>query len=98
VGFAGVVSASFVARQRADAERRAAVDAVWHHTFFTEQAASLELEVGWLRALAAALRAQRAFDAHKGEGGQLVELARWRPDLEPVVAEVAKSSIFPPGA
>lgn len=98
VGFAGVVSVSFVARQRADAERRAAVDAVWHHTFFTEQAASLELEVGWLRALAAALRAQRTFDTHKGEGGQLEELARWRPDLEPVVVEVAKSSIFPPGA
>ena len=97
VGFAGVIAASFLARQRADGERRAAVDAVWHHTLFTEQSSALELEAGWLRALAAALRAQRAFDAHKGEGGQLVELARWRPDLEPVVVEVAKSSIVPPG-
>jgi hypothetical protein len=97
VAFAGVIGASFVVRQRGDAERRAAVDAVWHHSFFTEQAASLELEVGWLRALAVALRAQRTFDAHKGEGGQLLELARWRPDLEAVVVEVAKSAIFPPG-
>jgi hypothetical protein len=95
VAFAGIIGASFVARQRADGERRAVIDAVWHHTLFTEQSAALELEVGWLRALVAAFRAQRAFDAHKGEGGQLVELARWRPDLEPVVVEVAKSSIFP---
>jgi hypothetical protein len=66
---------------------------VWHFTFFSEQSAALELEVGWLRALVAALRARRAFDAHRGEGGQLVELAQWRPDLEPFVAEVAKSSV-----
>jgi hypothetical protein len=47
-------------------------------------------------ALSAALRAQRAFEGHKGEGGQLADLAKWRPDLEPVVVEVASSSIFPP--
>jgi hypothetical protein len=96
VGFAGVIGASFVARQRGDLERRAAIDVVWHHTHFVEQASSLDLEVGWLRALSAALRALRTFEGHKGEGGQLADLARWRPDLEPVVVEVASSSIFPP--
>jgi len=97
LGFAAVIAVSVVARQRADSERRAAVDAVWHHLLFTEQASALELEVGWLRALAAALRARRTFDAHKAEGGQLEELASWRPDLEAVVVEVAKSSLAPPG-
>jgi hypothetical protein len=95
VAFAAVITVSLLARQRADVERRAAIDAVWHHALFIEQTASLDLEVGWLRALSAALRACKAFDGHKGEGGQLAELARWRPDLEPVVAEVAKSSIAP---
>jgi hypothetical protein len=97
VGFAAVIAASLLTRQRVDVERRAAVDAVLYHTMFTEQAAALDLEVGWLRALAAALRAFKSFDTHKGEGGQLAELAKWRPDLEPVVEEVAKSSIFPGG-
>jgi hypothetical protein len=64
---------------------------------FTEQAAALELEVGWLRTLSAALRARGAFDAHKAEGGQLAELASWRPDLEAAVVEVAKSSLVAPG-
>jgi hypothetical protein len=96
VAFAGVIGASFVARQRGDLERRAAIDVMWHHTLFVEQSAALDLEVGWLRALSAALRSQRAFEGHKGEGGQLADLARWRPDLEPVVVEVASSSIFPP--
>jgi hypothetical protein len=93
VAFAAVIAVSLLARQRADAERRAAIDAVWHHALFTEQTSALDLEVGWLRALSAALRASKAFDGHKGEGGQLAELAKWRPDLEPVVVEVAKSSI-----
>jgi len=99
LAFAAVIAASVLARQRADSERRAAVDAVWHHLLFTEQASALDLELGWLRALSAALRARRAFDAHKAEGGQLAELASWRPDLEPVVVEVAKSksSLVPPG-
>jgi hypothetical protein len=97
LAFAAVIAVSVLARQRADSERRAAVDAVWHHTLFTEQASALDLEVGWLRALSAALRARQAFDAHKAEGGQLAELATWRPDLEAVVVEVAKSSLVPPG-
>jgi hypothetical protein len=97
LAFAGVIAVSVVARQRADSERRAAVDAVWHHVLFTEQAAALELEVGWLRTLSAALRARGAFDAHKAEGGQLAELASWRPDLEAAVVEVAKSSLVAPG-
>jgi hypothetical protein len=97
LSFAAVIAVSVLARQRADSERRAGVDAVWHHVLFTEQAAALDLEVGWLRALSAALRARRAFDAHEAEGGQLAELATWRPDLEPVVVEVAKSSLAPPG-
>ena len=96
LAFAAVIAVSVLARQRADSERRAAVDAVWHHVLFTEQASALDLEVGWLRALSAALRARRAFDGHKAEGGQLAELASWRPDLEPVVIEVAKSSLVPP--
>lgn len=94
--FGAAAMASVEARRRAAGERRAALDLVWFHTLFTEQAASLELEVGWLRALVAALRACHAFDAHKGEGGQLAELAKWRPDLEEVVADVAKSSLIPP--
>lgn len=97
VAFAGVIAYSVLQRQKADVERRAALEAAWHHVFFTEQASSLDLEVGWLRALVAALRARRAFDAHKGEGGHLAELSKWRPDLEPVVVEVAKSSLAAPG-
>jgi hypothetical protein len=92
VAFAGVLALSVYARQRADRERRAALDAVWHHVLFSEQAVAVELEVGWLRALHAALKARRAFDEHKGEGGQLEELGKWRPDLEPVVQDVAKTS------
>jgi hypothetical protein len=94
--FGAAVMASVQARRRAAGERQAALDLVWFHTLFAEQAASLELEVGWLRALVAALRARRAFDTHKGEGGQLDELSKWRPDLSEVVADVAKSSIVPP--
>jgi hypothetical protein len=97
-GFAATLGFSAFVRQRACTERRAAIAVVWHHVLFFEQVSSLELEVGWLRALAAAMRARGAFDAHKGEGGQLAELARWRPDLEPVVTELAKSSTeAPPG-
>lgn len=90
------VAVSVQSRRRAGLELRAALDVVWHHTLFVEQSQSLELELGWLRALAAALRAREAFDAHKGEGGQLADLSKWRPDLEPVVSEVAKSSLLPP--
>jgi hypothetical protein len=96
VAFAGVIGVSVAARQRGDTERRAALETMWHHVLFSEQASSLELEVGWLRALSTALRARAAFDAHEAEGGQLAELASWRPDLEPVVVEVAKSSLAPP--
>ena len=94
--FGAAAMASVQARRRLTSERQAAIDLVWFHTLFAEQSASLELEVGWLRALAAALRARAAFDGHKGEGGQLGELAKWRPDLTEVVADVAKSSIVPP--
>jgi hypothetical protein len=94
--FGAAAMASVEGRRRAASERRAALDLAWFHTLFTEQAASLELEVGWLRALVAALRARHAFDAHKGEGGQLAELAKWRPDLKEVVADVAQSSLVPP--
>jgi hypothetical protein len=94
--FGAAAMASLQARRRASLELRAAIHVVWHHTLFAEQAASLDLEVGWLRALTAALRARAAFDAHKGEGGQLDELTKWRPDLKEVVADVAKSSIVPP--
>ncbi len=95
---ASAIMVSVQSRRRAAAEVRAALDVVWHHAIFTEQASALELEVGWLRALSAALRAREAFDAHKGEGGQLDELAKWRPDLATVVAEVAKSSLERPFA
>jgi len=94
--FGAAIVASVQARRRVSAERHAALDIVWHHTMYNEQASALDLEVGWLRALQAALRARRAFDSHKGEGGQLAELAKWRPDLEAVVSEVAKSSLAPP--
>jgi hypothetical protein len=64
-----------------------------HHALFREQTSAWELEVGWLRVLSAALRARRAFDDPRGEGGQLEELARWRPDLAAFVEEVAKSNV-----
>lgn len=92
VVFAGVIGVSVVARQRADRERRAAIDAVWHHILFSEQAVAVELEVGWLRALHVAMKARRLFDERDGEGGQLAELGRWRPDLEAVVLDVARAS------
>jgi hypothetical protein len=94
--FAAVAGLSVAARRRAGAERRATIDRVWHHILFTEHVAALSLEVAWLRTLASAVRAQSAFNAHAGEGGQLAELARWRPDLEPAVVEAARSSIPPP--
>jgi hypothetical protein len=94
--FGAAIVASVQARRRVVAERRAALDVVWHRAMYNEQAPALDLEVGWLRALQASLRARRAFDTHKGEGGQLSELSKWRPDLEPVVDEVAKSSLAPP--
>lgn len=94
--FAAGAMASWQARRRASSEAFAALNLVWHHLFATEQIATLELEVGWLRALAAALRARAAFDEHKGEGGQLAELSKWRPDLVEVVVEVARSSLAPP--
>jgi hypothetical protein len=83
--------ASIASRRHGAAQRRAAIAWVWHYRYFSEQAAALELEVGWLRALVAALRARQAFDAHGGEGGQLLDLARWRPDLEAFVAEAART-------
>jgi hypothetical protein len=95
--FGAAIVASIQARRRVVAERRAALDLVWHHMAYVEQAHALDIEVGWLRALQASLRARHAFDSHKGEGGQLAELAKWRPDLEAVVSEVAKSSLAPPG-
>jgi hypothetical protein len=91
-GFGAAVTASVFTRRRVEMERRAAIDVVWHHLHFTEQVAALDLEAGWLRTLAAALRARRVFDAHEFEGGQLAELAAWRPDLEPIVVDVAKSN------
>jgi hypothetical protein len=95
VAFAGVIGVSVVARQRSDRERRAAIDAVWHHLLFSEQAVAVELEVGWLRALHGAIKARRAFDER--EGGQLAELGKWRPDLEAVVVDVARTSVGPTG-
>jgi hypothetical protein len=85
------LAASIASRRHAAAQRRAGIAWVWHYKYFSEQAAAVELEVGWLRALVAALRARQAFDAHDGEGGQLIDLARWRPDLEPFIAEAAKA-------
>jgi hypothetical protein len=91
--FVAAIVASIHARSRARALRASAIAVAWHHAFFTEQSAILDLEVGWLRALAAALRAREAFDGHEGEGGQLATLAKWRPDLEAVVAEVATTGV-----
>ncbi len=87
------LATSIASRRRGKAERRAGIAWVWHYTFFTEQAVALESEAGWLRALVVAFRARRAFEAHKGEGGQLIELAKWRPDLEPFVAEAVRTRI-----
>jgi hypothetical protein len=91
--FLVALTASVASRRHGTAQQRAAIAWVWHYKSFSEQAQALELEVGWLRALVAALRARQAFDAHGGEGGQLIDLARWRPDLEPFVAEAAKARV-----
>jgi hypothetical protein len=96
VAFAAVIGYSVFERQRADVERRAALEVAWHHVFLIEQCEALDLEVGWLRALVGALRVRHTFDEHGAEGGQLAELSRWRPDLEPVVVEVAKSDSLRP--
>jgi hypothetical protein len=85
------LAASIASRRHGSAQRRAGIAWVWHYKYFAERSAAIELEVGWLRALVAALRARHAFDARDGEGGQLVDLARWRPDLEPFVAEATKA-------
>jgi hypothetical protein len=95
-GAAGM--ASLQTRNRIALERASACDLVDAHRMAKEQSESLDLELGWLKALAAALRARAAFDGHKGEGGQLADLAKWRPDLTAVVEDVAKSSIVPPTA
>jgi hypothetical protein len=89
--FLAGLTASIASRRHGAAQSRAGIAWVWHHQSFTEQAAALELEAGWLRALVAALRARQAFDAHDAEGGQLAILARWRPDLEPFIVEAAKT-------
>jgi hypothetical protein len=89
--FLVAVAASMGSRRHGAAQRRAGIAWVWHYKYFAEHAAAIELEAGWLRALVAALRARHAFDARDGEGGQLTDLARWRPDLEPFVAEAAKA-------
>jgi hypothetical protein len=87
------LTASIASRRHGAAQRRAGIAWAWHYRYFSEQAAALELEVGWLRALVAALRARQAFEANDGEGGQLIDLARWRPDLEPFVVEAAKTRV-----
>jgi hypothetical protein len=94
-GLAGVVTAAagalfFVARARAEAEKRAAVAAVWAKIFASEQTVALESEVGWLDALRDAFRARRVFDEAKSEGRQIDDLRAWRPDLRDFVVEVAK--------
>ena len=92
--FTAALAVSVTTRRRARANREAAIDVVWHHVFFSEQASATELEVGWLRMLVAAMRARRAFENRRGARClQLIELAKWRPDLEPVVLEMAKSTV-----
>lgn len=78
-------------RFRATLRKRANVALVARQAAVRSRCDSLDLEAGWLRALSAAFRARRAFEEHAGEGGQLAELSRWRPDLVETVAEVVRS-------
>ena len=80
---------SWVARRKIRRERALAVDAVWHFTFSTERARAMEVEAGWLSALFEAFKARRSFDENKGEGKQIEDLKKWRPDLRDFVVEVA---------
>jgi hypothetical protein len=89
---AALVAFGVAARGREKAERRAAVDWVVHFDVYLARAEIAELEVGWLRALADAHKALRAFDAKAGTGGQLREFEAWRPDLAEMVHEVARDT------
>lgn len=82
-------------RRRARRERQAMVDAVWFFTFYLERTAAMEVEVGWTRALHEAFTARRAFDEKKGEGKQIEDLKKWRPDLRDFVVEVARQGEDP---
>jgi hypothetical protein len=85
----GAIAVSVVARRRARGEADAAVATSWHYTLFAEQAAALEIEVGWLRALRDAFHARTLFDRAKSEGKQIEDLKKWRADLRDFVVEVA---------
>ena len=67
----GAVAAAVQLRARGASERAAAIDLVWEHLFTVDQAALLDVELGWLRALRDAFRARRAFDESKAEGKQI---------------------------
>jgi hypothetical protein len=94
-------SAAILLRRRLRAERQAILDLVWYWVFYKEQTEVVELEVGWVDALLESLKERRHFDERKGEGAELAELARWRPDLVEFVGEVAalgerRESMAPP--
>lgn len=89
LGIGAAVGVSVAARKRVRAEIDDSVATSWHWTLFSEQAAAMEIEVGWLRALRDAFHARAAFDKAKSEGKQIEELKAWRADLRDFVVEVA---------
>ncbi len=89
---AALVTYSVLARRVERAELAAAVDWVWHARMYQERTHFAELEAGWLRALLDAQRALRTFDAKPGTGGQLRDFEAERPDLAPIVHEVARDT------
>jgi hypothetical protein len=89
---------SFFAREQEKAETAAAIDWVWHAKMYAERTGLAELEAGWLRALGDAQKALRSFDSKPATGGQLRDFEAERPDLSPIVEEVARDTDDSPEA
>jgi hypothetical protein len=87
-----LVAWSFFARKQEQAELVASVDWVWHARMYQERTRVAELEAGWLRALVDSHRALRSFDARAGTGGQLRDFEAERPDLAPIIDELARDT------
>jgi hypothetical protein len=91
-GLASLLAFSFFARQQEKAETAASIDWAWHAKMYAERTGLAELEAGWLRALVDAQKALRSFDAKPATGGQLRDFEAERPDLAPIVHEVARDT------
>jgi hypothetical protein len=88
----GLVGVGAVLRVKQRAETAAALDWTWHAKMYAERTHLAELEAGWLRALAEARKALRSFLAHPATGGHLRDFEAERPDLAPIVLDVARDT------